>query len=95
MVKPVVKATMGVVTVVTWWDVVMMAINEGCRLNVRWGHRESKANALVDEGRFCDRCNLKGVAQEVRRTQEDFVDVVRQVEMLLAAVVMLGTVPGR
>jgi hypothetical protein len=43
VVKPVVKATMGVVTVVTWWDVVMMAINEGCRLNVRWGHRESKS----------------------------------------------------
>ena len=38
---------------------------------------------------------LKGVAQEVRRTQEDFVDVVRQVEMLLAAMVMPGTVPGR
>jgi hypothetical protein len=67
----------------------------GRRLNVPSGHCESKANALVDEGRFCDRSNLKGVAQEVRRTQEDFVDGVRQVEMLLAAMVMPGTVPGR
>ena len=70
-------------------DLEVGVVNDGCRLNVRRGHRESRANALVDEGRFWDRGNLKGVAQE------DLVDVVRQVEMLQAAMVMPGTVPGR
>ena len=80
MVKPVVKATMGVVTVVTWWD-VMMAINEGCRLNVRWGHRESKKRmSWWTRGASVIVAILKGVARVVRRTQEDYVDVVRQVE---------------